>query len=94
MFQNTSFWKSTIFGIIFVCPSIWTTGNWTGPTWKKILQVFGLSERKHAFPSQLSGGQQQRVAIARGPSIRPVLILADEPTGNLITKPDRRCWDF
>ena len=50
---------------------------------EKILQVFGLSERKHAFPSQLSGGQQQRVAIARALAIRPVLILADEPTGTL-----------
>ena len=61
---------------------------------EELLELLGLTERRHHLPGQLSGGQQQRVAIGRALIMRPMLVLADEPTGNLDSRSSRDVMDL
>jgi putative ABC transport system ATP-binding protein len=61
---------------------------------KELLDRFGLKNKFNNLPSQLSGGEQQRVAIARAIAMKPKLILADEPTGNLDSENSQMITDI
>lgn len=70
-------------------------GNRWDPAWgDRLIETLGLSDITRRFPEQLSGGQQQRVAIARALAVRPQVLLADEPTGNLDEETADRVLDL
>ena len=60
----------------------------------ELLDKVGLGNRRHSFPERLSGGEQQRLAIVRALVHDPLLLLADEPTGNLDTATGERILDL
>lgn len=61
---------------------------------EELLEVLGLQDRRYHLPGQLSGGQQQRAAIGRALIMRPALVLADEPTGNLDSRNSREVMEL
>ena len=85
----------TVFDNVALPLQVTGTGNRT--VQKRVISLLarmGLSHRRNAFPHELSGGEQQRVAIARAMVAHPVILLADEPTGNLDPEVSREVVDL
>lgn len=76
--------QRTVFdNIAFAMQVIGSSNREIKKTVPKVLDMVGLTKKAGKFPEQLSGGEQQRVSVARAIVNNPVLIIADEPTGNL-----------
>ena len=68
--------------------------NGAGSRAEHLLESVGLNDRRNHYPAQLSGGEQQRVALARAFMMKPSVLLADEPTGNLDSENGRHVLEL
>ncbi len=75
--------KTVTQNVAFALEVIGTPRHRVSRTVAEVLELVGLDGKGHRMPHELSGGEQQRVAIARAFSNRPMILIADEPTGNL-----------
>ena len=75
--------KTVAQNVAFALEVIGRTGTTVKRIVPEVLELVGLEGKEDRFPDQLSGGEQQRVAVARAMVNRPMLLVADEPTGNL-----------